>query len=342
VSAILRALELADPDRHEAAELVGWLDALSSSVVTLRSAPRLSELADRALGRIDAAGTVTQRVRARAAVARALGATNVFTRAHALLDDALVVSADDPEGRRSVFRADMEISARLGDFARGLRAMKELDDVTVSEDWQELVDASFVLSVGGELERALVALARAETLRDQNDPIASAVWHKQLGLAYLVACDFVSAAPICTRAAELASAVGLRYEVGSNLHNLGHAKLRLGEVSEARAALSESLEIAAASGHERLVRMDRAYLAYLDGLEGDPEARAYLEGHLAGAEASGYLTELIESGWLLASLLKHCGEHAEARGRFEQLLVLAKRLGYRFVELEALEALRDL
>jgi tetratricopeptide (TPR) repeat protein len=342
VAASLRALELADPERHEAAELMGWLDALSTSVNSVRSAPRLSDLADRLLPRIDAAGTAPQRVAARVALGRAFGSTDSFARAYELLDHARVVSDGCQELRRDVLRADVIVSGLHGDYTRRLHALEELEALGALEDFRGLLGRASHLSNAGDLQGALDALARAEASCSPNDPVAAVLWHKQLGLAYLNAREFAKAAPACAKAAELARAVGLRYDVGSSLHNLGDARLRLGELGAARAAFSESLEVAERYGYERLTRLDRVYLAYLDGLEGEPGARAYLEAHIVGAEASGYLNEVIEGEWLLASLLKHRGERAEARSRFERLSALAKRFGNGFIEQEAIEALADL
>src|SRR5277367_6646359 len=70
----------------------------------------------------------------------------------------------------------------------------------------------------------------------------------------------------------MARAIGLRYAVGSSLHNLGEARYRLGDLGAARAALTESLELAEAWGYDRLAALDRAHLAYLDGLEGAADA----------------------------------------------------------------------
>jgi tetratricopeptide (TPR) repeat protein len=179
-------------------------------------------------------------------------------------------------------------------------------------------------------------------LSDPADPIAAVARQKRLGLVHLIAGNFAEAASICTDAAERARALGLYYDVASNLHNVGDAKLRLGELGAARAALSESLEVTERSGYERLAKLNRTYLTFLDGLEGAPEARAFLEANIAAAEAKGYITEVIEGEWLLATLLSRRGERAEARSRFERLLVLAQRFGQGLSVLTAVKALAAL
>jgi eukaryotic-like serine/threonine-protein kinase len=342
VAAILRALELADLSRHEAAELVGWLGALSSSVTVLRLAQGLPHLVDRLLGRIDAAGSVEERAQARVALARALGATNVFSQAYALLDDALAAAAAHPDVQRQVFVADMEIGSRQGDFLRSLRAARALDSLGAPEDPGALSIMAVTCATGGERERALELMARAEALSDPSDEVAAAVRHKVLGLIELYTGNLATGARVAAEAAEMARALGLRYDVAASLHNVGSARYFLGEFVAARAALSESLDLAEASGLERVVALDRAYLACLDGIDGAPEAQVHLERFIANSETSGYMADVIEGSMLLASLLIHRGNRVESRSQFEQVLTLAKRLGDVMFEAEAVKALRDL
>jgi hypothetical protein len=168
------------------------------------------------------------------------------------------------------------------------------------------------------------------------------VRHKVLGLIELYTGNHAAGARAAATAAEMARVLGLRYDVAANLHNVGAARYFLDDLAAARVALSESLFIAEASGLERLVVLDRAYLACLDGIEGAPEAQGHLERFIADSEANGYMAEVIEGSVLLARLLARRGERVEARIQYERALTLAQRFGDACFEAEAIKALRDL
>jgi tetratricopeptide (TPR) repeat protein len=342
VTPMLRALGLVDVGRHEAGELVGWLEVLDASTQSLRSAPGLPAIAERALVAIDAGGTLEQRVRSRIMLAGALGCVNVFDRAYALLEAAISTARDRPDLRRAILAADMEISTRLGDVSRGQRAADELSALGVPDDPRVLIAVACLRAFGGDAASAFDALERAERLSDPDDQLAVALHRKMWLLVHSALGSAEAARTVSAAAIESARALGLRYDLASNLHNLGDASARLGDRPGARAALSESLAIATAFGYQRLAALDRAFLDFLDGLDSAAGAEAQIGAFVARSEEEGNVSDVLAGEELLARLYAHRGQRDEARGAYERVLAVAQQLGFATFVREATEALREL
>ncbi|WP_437278972.1 protein kinase [Sorangium sp. So ce375] len=339
---IFQALDLGDHAHRSPAELSAWLGALADVVVRVRSAPDLCDVAARTLRRIDEAGTPEQKLSARVDLARALGAVDLFADAYARLEEAYALAGDREDLRRKALACETEIGVRTGDFARAERAVEQLEAMGEIDDPRLLLAVSQARAATGDIEAALRALDRAEALGDPGDLAAASEREKQRVLVHVFLRDFDAAVKSSARAVDLARSAGLRFETAAALHNLGDASRRLGDLPRAYASLIESKELAEESGHERLVSINRAHLAYLDGLSGAAGAGELLRELARYADARSYRTDALESRYLLGALLKQRGLVKEARRELAEVLDLASAYGNKLVADDARSALSEL
>ncbi|WP_437813426.1 serine/threonine-protein kinase [Sorangium sp. So ce1078] len=339
---IFQALDLGDHAHRSPAELSAWLGALADVVVRVRSAPDLGDVAARALRRIDEVGTPAQKLSARVDVARALGAVDLFADAYARLEEAYALTGDREDLRRKALACETEIGVRTGDFTRAVRAVEQLEAMGDIDDERLLLAISQTRAATGDIDAALRALDRAEALGDPGDLTAASEREKQRVLVHVFLRDFAAAVKTSARAVDLARSAGLRFETAAALHNLGDASRRLGDLPRAYASLTESKELAEESGHERLVSINRAHLAYLDGLSGAAGAGDLLRELARYAEARSYRTDALESRYLLGALLKQRGQVREARRELAEVLELASAYGNKLVADDARTALSEL
>lgn len=339
---IFQALDLGDHAHRSPAELSAWLGALADVVVRVRSAPDLVDVAARALRRIDEAGTPEQKLSARVDLARALGAVDLFADAYARLEEAYALAGDREDLRRKALACETEIGVRTGDFARAERAVEQLEATGAIDDPRLLLAISQTRAATGDIAAALRALDRAEALGDPGDLAAASEREKQRVLVHVFLRDFDAAVKSSARAVDLARSAGLRFETAAALHNLGDASRRLGDLPRAYASLTESKELAEESGHERLASINRAHLAYLDGLSGAAGAGELLRELARYADARSYRTDALESRYLLGALLKQRGLVKEARRELAEVLDLASAYGNKLVADDARSALSEL
>ncbi len=339
---LFRALDLADTERRSAEELGVWLTALADAVTRVRASPDLAGVAARVIRRIDAAGELSERIRARVNVARALGAVNLFEAAYRELDEAFALADGDKYLLSAALVAEIETAGRKGDFARALPAVERLESLGGLTTSRALLAMSYVRATTGDLTGALRAIDEAERLDPPEDIVAAAEREKQRVLALINAQDYKAAVDASVRAVDLARATGIRYAAAVALHNLGDASRRHGDLPRAYAALSESRELAEAGGQERLVTLNRIHLAYLDGIGGMPDAESLLRDLCRYAESRGYFTDAREGRFLLGALLAHTGSSDDARRAFEGVLAMALEQGDQSVVAEARAALAKL
>ncbi|MGK3997833.1 serine/threonine-protein kinase [Sorangium sp. So ce1024] len=339
---IFQALDLADHARRAPGELSTWLGALADVVVRVRSAPDLGDVVARAQRRIDEAGTPEQKLLARVDVARALGAVDLFADAYARLEEAYALAGDREDLRRKALACETEIGVRTGDYARAVRAVEQLEAMGEIDDARLLLAISQTRAAVGDIEAALRALDRAEALAAPGDLAAASEREKQRVLVHVFLRDFEAAVKTSARAVDLARSAGLRFETAAALHNLGDASRRLGDLPRAYAALTKSRELAEESGHERLVSINRAHLAYLDGLNGAADAVDLLEELARYADARSYRTDALESRYLLGALLKHRGLVSDARRELAEVLELASAYGNKLIADDARGAMSEL
>ncbi|APR83130.1 Serine/threonine protein kinase PrkC, regulator of stationary phase [Minicystis rosea] len=321
---LARALDLADHAQRSASELSLWLSALAGAVSRVRAAPDLPALATRVLRRIDAAGTPAEKVSARVDIARALGSTNLFEDAYKKLDEALVLAAGDAQQLGEALFVEIEMAGRSGEYARAVRAIEKLESLGPIQSSRALLSISIVRAAAGHTAAALRDLDVAERLDRPDDLMAAAAREKQRVLVHLIALDHRAAADASVRAIDLARTVGVRYDLAATLHNLGDAYFRLGDLQRAYAALSESKEIAAAAGNERLVTLNQMFLAYLDGVSGLPDTDKQLRDLIRYAESRGIVTDARQGRLLLGELLTAKDRREEARRELTQLVEMAE------------------
>ncbi len=342
ITLISRALDLCDLSRRTASDLTPWLTMLANAVFHVRRAPDLSNLAGRVIARIDETGTLEERLGARIDVARALGMANHFEEGYARLRDAfdLADSREDlRDFRRRALLIEAETAVRGGDFTRAVRAVDQIEAMGPVEDERLLMVIALVRASMNDLTAALRALDRAEELSDPSDLVGACARAKQRALVYLFCRDIRSCIEASVKAVQLSRAANLRYDIAANLHNLGEAARRLGDLPRAYAALTESLEVARAAGSERLVSLNRIHLAFLDGMSGVSGAETLLRDLVRYSNAHGYWTDALEGRYLLGTLLKHLGATADAKRELEEVVALAAAKGNRLVGEDARDLL---
>ncbi len=342
IALLARALDLADLARRTAADLGPWLAALASAVFHVRRAPELVSLTRRALERIDAAGTLEERVAARIDVARALVSANLFDDGYGRLQEAFELAGDKGELqdlRRRALLIEAEAAVRGGDFTRAVQAVDKIEAMGAVDDERTLTVISMVRAVMGDRDAALRALDRAEALADPADLAGACNRAKTRALVHLYSRDNKTGIEASLAAVQLARSSNVRYDIAAMLHNLGEAARRLGDLPRAYAALSESLEVARATGNERLVSVNRIHLAYLDGMSGVAGAEGLLRELVRYSNAHGYWTDAVEGRYLLGMLLQHRGAADEAKRELEEVMALAAAKGNRLILQDAREAL---
>jgi serine/threonine protein kinase/tetratricopeptide (TPR) repeat protein len=321
-----RALDLADPDQHPTSELSLWLSALADAVFRVRSAPDLPAVAARVLRRIDAAGTSAEKIAARIDVARALGSINLFDEASKKLDEAHALSPTAAQESEALL-VEIEMAGRSGEFARAVRAIEKLEALGPVRSSRALLAIAYARAAAGDPKAALQAIDEAERLDRPDDLLAAATREKQRVLVYLVLHDYKASVEASARAIDLTRSAGVRYDLAATLHNLGDACRRLGDLARAYAALTESKEVAEAAGNERLVTLNRMFLAHLDGVSGLPDAEKLLRDLVRYAESRGYFTDARQGRYELSELLVHQGRKDEAKKELVQLLADAEAQG---------------
>ena len=344
IALLSRALDLADLSRRSASELAEWLTALASAVFHVRRAPEIVGLTRRAVERIDAVGTLEERAAARVDAARAIVSANLFDDGYQRLAEAFEL-ADDREElrdlRRRALLIEAEAAVRGGDFTRAVQAVDKIDAMGAIDDERTLSVISLVRAVFGDRESALRALDRADAIADPADLAAACNRAKTRALVYLYCRDNKTGIEASLAAVQLARSSNVRYDIAAMLHNLGEAARRLGDLPRAYAALTESLEVARATGNERLVSLNRIHLAFLDGMSGVAGAEGLLRDLVRYSNSHGYWTDAVEGRYLLGMLLKHRGAHDEAKRELEEVMALASAKGNRLILQDAREALEQ-
>ena len=105
------------------------------------------------------------------------------------------------------------------------------------------------------------------------------------------------------RALQVRQGLGYRFGEVVNLHNIGDAWVRIGDIARAYASFEQSRELARESGWERGMVMNDVFLAYLRGLRGEDVTDA-LEKAGAAAARLGDREMTVQARWLLARLLQ--------------------------------------
>jgi serine/threonine protein kinase/tetratricopeptide (TPR) repeat protein len=330
-----RAIELCESERRDPKELARWLSGLASAVRMVRSAPEATEMCERVIARVDAAGDLALRVRVRVDAGNILSSLHRYDVSRAHLAAAEEIAASDEALVKPVLGAHAGQAIRQGDFKRSLELLERLRKiVTEAGDKQEehMILVHRAQAHGGLADRraALFELDRAEGVLP-NDATAACERQKIRALIEYFTRDFRAAAAAAERAIDMARALGLSYEVAINLHNLGEFLIRLADFPRAYGAIRQSVGLCDECAFERLASQNRMFLAFLDGVAGDKEAEPTLRQGIRYAEANDFTWDAINGRLLLAWLFQRRGAIAAARTEFDQLRDLARSAGNRLV-----------
>ena len=340
---LARAIELANADVRPPGELTEWLSDLADAVRLVRAAPEPFELCEKVVARVDAAGTLHDRVTARIAAGRLLAALHSFDAARAQLSQAEVVAQSEDALLRRVLTSSAELAARQGDFKRSASLLERLEAVPrheddKAEDHRIFIFLSQANAALGRRPEALRYLGRAEQLLP-GDAAAACERTKCLALVDYFSRDFRGSAAACERAIDAARELGLVYEVALNLHNLGDTLVRLEDYPRAYGAFKQSLSYCDEASFERLASHNRMFLAFLDAVNGDEKGLVQLHLGIAYAEAHDFTWDVLTGRWLLAKVHLRKDERVAARAEYEKLRSLARGVGNRLVEGDCDEAL---
>ncbi|MBK8214282.1 MAG: protein kinase [Myxococcales bacterium] len=338
-----RAIELANAEERPPGELTEWLSDLADAVRLVRAAPEPFELCEKVIARVDAAGTLHDRVTARIAAGRMLAALHAFDAARAQLSQAEIVAQSEDALLRRVLTTSAELAARQGDFKRSASLLERLEGVPrhdddKAEDHRIFIFLSQANAALGRRPEALRYLGRAEQLLP-GDAAAACERTKCLALVDYFSRDFRGSAAACERAVDAARELGLVYEVALNLHNLGDTLVRLEDYPRAYGAFKQSLSYCDEASFERLASHNRMFLAFLDAVNGDEKGLVQLHLGIAYAEAHDFTWDVLTGRWLLAKVHLRKDERVAARAEYEKLRSLARGVGNRLVEGDCDEAL---
>ncbi len=341
-----RALTLAEPSRRGPEELAAWLEGLAASIRLVRSVPDAAELCDRVVQRVDEVGSRELRVRVRVAAGDVLASVQHIEDSRRRLAEAREIAGADERLVRPVLRAEAELAAHQGHFARAWKLLHELHGMGKSSgDARE--NLRFVLQLAhanagrGDRAAAFENLREAEDLLP-DDRVAVVERARTRALVDYHTRDFRSAAAHTERAIEMGRELGLTYEVTLNLHNLGDILMQLDDLPRAYGAIRQSLALCEESGFERLTNHNRMVLAFLDGLQGATEAEKTLRHGIAYAESKDFTWDIVRGHLLLAKLLHHGGDLEGARDEYVRTQSLAEEAGHRLLAEEAAHALNKL
>ena len=341
-----RAIELAAPEEHEAAELASWLSQLASAVRLVRAAPEAAEMCDRVIARVDEAGDVSLRVKTRVDASIIMTGLQKMDLSRQYLAAAEPIAGADPKLLKQLLSAHAGQAIRQGDFKRSLELLDRLQGIVThvgdkTEEHTILVHRAQAYGGLSDRKNALLELERAEVVLP-TDVMAACERQKVRSLIEYFARDFRSAAVAAERAIDHARVLGLSYEVAVNLHNLGEFLIRLADFPRAYGAIRQSVALCDESGYDRLASQNRMFLAFLDGVAGDSGAEATLRQGIRYAEANDFGWDNVNGRLLLAWLFQRRGASAAARTEIDALLVLARAMGNHLVVEDCEVALREL
>ncbi len=352
---LARGLMLADLERRSREEVAKHLRTLGSSLVMVRGvgvgAGDAPIAIERALARLEG-GPDDARRDALVDAGRGFGGLSLFARARSAFDQAEALCRGIERHVPRVLTARAELANRTGEFGEAAEYLRRLEPMLGQgqADLVELYEAFVRLglataAVEGRvgLERALTYLTRAESLtaRIGDTTIRAAERAKNRGLIYSFAREFAASAPEFERAAELARDAGLVYESAINLYNLGDTRIRLRDFPAAYAVLRQSVALAAECGHDRLIAIARAPLAYLDGVAGDASAHGRLVDLVAYSQERHFPWDEYNARYLLGLLCAKDGQREAALVELDRARELAKQLGMTSMVVDCDEAIAE-
>jgi tetratricopeptide (TPR) repeat protein len=185
----------------------------------------------------------------------------------------------------------------------------------------------------GDLARAATFTERALRLnRTIGSAVGEAANRATLGDIYRYQGDYGRALSSFTEARALFGSVGDRYGVGNSLRGLATVHHDLGNLSQAREMVEQSLAVQREIGHRRLEVDLRVTLASVQALAGEPGAADDYQGAAALAREGGNRFLEAEALIGLASVQRLLGMLGEAHDHVSQALTIAREATYRLLE----------
>jgi len=351
-----RAAVLADLRTRPRDEVLSLLRSLVTALGTARGgraqgAADATTAIDRVLARLEAESDPRFRRETWVEAGRAFGAISLFDRAKDAFDRAEQLSQEGHDDRalQSVLMARAELARRSGEFGEVAKMLERVEPmVRTRGDSKELYDVFVGLGSAHAAIGAAEGRDRALSYLDSAERVARAIGDTPLLRAEraktraLIACfirDWKAGGEYSERAAEQAREAGLIYETAINLHNLGDCRMRLGDNPGAYAALQQSLALAEEAGHDRLAAINRAPIAYLDGLAGDTTAKRRLNDVVAWNHQRGYAWDELNARYWVGLLTLQQGDKTAAIEELKRARALAQQLSMRAVVTDCDEAL---
>jgi predicted ATPase/DNA-binding SARP family transcriptional activator len=273
------------------AELVPWLDRLSSVIDDFRAA----------LGWCREAGDSGWLLRLAGALGR-FWAVRSPREGRAWLETALEGGADQPgDLRAKALAAACKLSLGLGDYSRlTILAEENVALCATLDDRDGLARAldrlATALSNTGRLEKGLAVYEQSAAIfRELDDRRGLAVSLTNLGCLALMMGDLERGGSLCEQGRALHAELGQRDAMLQALFNVGLAALLLDRPHEARTRFREGLEIACELDYaESLIYFLEGFAGAL-AASGEPDQAAMLLGaaHVA-EEATGIVLEPLE------------------------------------------------
>jgi tetratricopeptide (TPR) repeat protein len=332
-----------------------WLRAITVALGTARGARGQAVDAttaiDRALSRLEGEADAQVRREAWIEAGRAFGAISLFDRAREAFDRAEQLSTEGRDERRleSVLMARAEVARRSGEMGEAGSLLERLEPMVAARgDSKQLYDVFVGLAqsvaantAASGIDRSIAYLEKAEKVAQAigDGPVFQVERAKVRALVHMFAGDHIGFAEWSEKAADLARNAGLLYETAINLHNLGDARLRLGDNAASYAALQQSLALAEEIGHERLALINRAPIVYLDGLAGHADAVHKLAEIVAWTRQRNLPWDELNARYLLGLLHLHRGARDKAIEELEKGKSLALQLSMRSLVSDCDEAL---
>ncbi len=283
------------------------LHLCAGEVAVLLGRSRAENLLHVALDLVSEAGPADYEARALLALGQIQAASGKSVMARAHLDAALALMRrlEDVAGQVQCLEALGGLALQEGRVEEG-RALYE-EGLRVAKDDRGLA-ARMLLGLGRHaLQRddntgALGLLRQALPLAEgTGDRILLGRIVNNIGIVHFNEGRYHDALEEFRRALQVRQGLGYRFGEVVNLHNIGDAWLRIGDLPRAYASFEQSRELARECGWERGMVMNDVFLAYLRGLRGEDVTEA-LEKAGATAARLGDREMAVQARWHLARL----------------------------------------
>jgi tetratricopeptide (TPR) repeat protein len=328
-----RALELIELDQLSVNDALALIRTLAAAVSRTRVSPAAPGLLERLVAHVDASGNTDEQAMIRIEAARILGAISQIDPALELLSAVHERSANAPSIAQQARLVESDLYFRKGDFNRCMLVLEDARSrgLPREQDERVLMILSQVYAALGDRDQAMSHLAQIDALAS-DDPTVLADRAKAHGLVHAFLREFPQAKVHMEDAVARARGANLPLEVAVNQHNLGDSNIRLGDHSRAYAVLLQSLEVCEQNSADRLASNNRVYLAYLDGLQGAPDAESRIREGIQYADGHGWTWDVVDGRYFLGRILDRRGREDDALVELKQCRDIARSVHFKLLE----------